>query len=61
MFTGILNMNRKLAIAIKDYIIITFGLLLFALGWVVFLIPAEITGGGSVVWELCFILLLKFR
>jgi len=39
-------MNRKLATAIKDYGIITFGLLLFALGWVVFLIPAEITGGG---------------
>lgn len=39
-------MNRKLAIAIKDYFIITFGLLLFALGWVVFLIPSEITGGG---------------
>lgn len=46
MFTGIVNMNRKLAIAIKDYFIITFGLLLFALGWVVFLIPSEITGGG---------------
>ncbi len=46
MFTGLLNMNRKLATAIKDYGIITFGLLLFALGWVVFLIPAEITGGG---------------
>jgi uncharacterized membrane-anchored protein YitT (DUF2179 family) len=46
MFTGIVNMNRKLASAIKDYIIITFGLLLFALGWLVFLIPAEITGGG---------------
>jgi uncharacterized membrane-anchored protein YitT (DUF2179 family) len=39
-------MNRKLATAIKDYLIITFGLLLFALGWVVFLIPVEITGGG---------------
>lgn len=46
MFTGIVNMNSKLAIAIKDYVIITFGLLLFALGWVVFLIPSEITGGG---------------
>lgn len=46
MFTGIVNMNRKLATAIKDYVTITFGLLLFALGWVVFLIPAEITGGG---------------
>jgi len=39
-------MNRKLALTIKDYIIITVGLLLFAIGWVVFLIPAEITGGG---------------
>lgn len=39
-------MNRKQAEAIKDYVIITFGLSLFALGWVVFLIPAEITGGG---------------
>jgi len=46
MFTGLMNMNRKLATAIKDYVIITLGLLLFALGWVVFLIPAEITGGG---------------
>ena len=39
-------MNRKLAIKIKDYLIITFGLLLFALGWLIFLIPVEITGGG---------------
>jgi uncharacterized membrane-anchored protein YitT (DUF2179 family) len=46
MFTGIMSMNRKLAVAIKDYIVITFGLVLFAVGWVVFLIPAEITGGG---------------
>ncbi len=46
MFAGILNMNRKLTGVLKDYTIITFGLSLFALGWVVFLIPAEITGGG---------------
>jgi len=39
-------MNRRLAESIKDYIIITFGLSLFATGWLVFLIPAEITGGG---------------
>ena len=32
--------------AIKDYSIITFGLLMFAMGWLLFLIPAEITGGG---------------
>ncbi len=31
---------------VKDYVIITFGLLLFTMGWVLFLIPGEITGGG---------------
>ena len=39
-------MKPKYAGAIKDYAIITFGLLLFVLGWLLFLIPAEITGGG---------------
>ncbi len=39
-------MNPKLATSIKDYVIITFGLLLFAMGWLLFLILAEITGGG---------------
>jgi uncharacterized membrane-anchored protein YitT (DUF2179 family) len=39
-------MKPKLATIIKDYTIITFGLLLFVLGWQLFLIPAEITGGG---------------
>jgi uncharacterized membrane-anchored protein YitT (DUF2179 family) len=43
---GNINMNQKLASSIKDYIIITFGLSLFATGWLVFLIPAQITGGG---------------
>jgi uncharacterized membrane-anchored protein YitT (DUF2179 family) len=46
MFTGIAKMNRKTATIIKDYVIITLGLSMFAVGWVVFLIPAEITGGG---------------
>ncbi|WP_320111442.1 YitT family protein [Draconibacterium orientale] len=31
---------------IRDYVVITLGLLLYAAGWVLFLIPAEITGGG---------------
>jgi uncharacterized membrane-anchored protein YitT (DUF2179 family) len=39
-------MKPKLATTIKDYSIITFGLLVFAMGWLLFLIPAEITGGG---------------
>lgn len=42
-----MNMSPKLKLAIKDYVIITLGLLLFSLGWVFFLIPSEITGGGS--------------
>ena len=39
-------MKQKFARVINDYVIITFGLLLFVTGWVLFLIPAEITGGG---------------
>ncbi|MFW6310053.1 MAG: YitT family protein [Prolixibacteraceae bacterium] len=39
-------MTGKIKSAINDYIFITLGLLVFALGWVLFLIPAEITGGG---------------
>ncbi len=46
MFTTITKMNRKLVNSIQDYVFITIGLLLFAMGWVLFLIPAEITGGG---------------
>ncbi len=39
-------MKAKLSSIIKDYVIITFGLLAFAMGWLLFLVPAEITGGG---------------
>ena len=46
MFTEIIQMRPKLATVIKDYTIISFGLLLYVLGWQLFLIPAEITGGG---------------
>ncbi len=31
---------------VKEYILITFGLLLYTLGWVVFLIPNGLVGGG---------------
>ncbi len=40
------QITKKLSTTIKDYSIITFGLLIFTVGWVVFIIPAEITGGG---------------
>ena len=46
MLNVIINRNQKVAEVIKDYVIITFGLLVFTMGWTLFLIPAEITGGG---------------
>ncbi len=46
MFTEMTVANRKFLRMIEDYAIMTFGLSLFALAWVVFIIPAEITGGG---------------
>jgi uncharacterized membrane-anchored protein YitT (DUF2179 family) len=38
--------KAKIVGFIKSYILITFGLFINALGWVAFLIPAEIVGGG---------------
>lgn len=41
------NIKKYLnAKVVRSHLIITFGLLLNALGWTAFLIPAEITGGG---------------
>lgn len=39
-------MKQKFALSIKDYTIITLGLLLFAVSWTLFLLPAQITSGG---------------
>jgi uncharacterized membrane-anchored protein YitT (DUF2179 family) len=38
--------KQKLSKGVKDYLIITFGLLLFVMAWELFIIPAELTGGG---------------
>ena len=38
--------STRLRPSIKTYVIITFGLILTAVGWQAFLIPAQITGGG---------------
>ena len=46
MVKEIISANSRVASIIKDYAIITFGLLIFVVGWLFFLIPAEITGGG---------------
>jgi len=41
------SMIKKITLqTVRSHIIITFGLLLNALAWTAFLIPAEITGGG---------------
>ncbi len=37
---------KNLRTTIQDYTIITFGLLLFATSWTLFLLPVKITGGG---------------
>ena len=39
-------MKNKTSTVVKDYVIITFGLLMYVMGWMLFLVPAEITGGG---------------
>lgn len=41
-----LQKKEKLLHIIKDYVIITFGLILYSLSWTFFLVPAQITGGG---------------
>ena len=46
MFTNSISANNKMIKVLKDYSIMTFGLFLFAMSWVLFIIPAEITGGG---------------
>lgn len=46
MFTQIISSNGKLVKVLQDYLIMTFGLFLFTMGWILFIIPAEITGGG---------------
>jgi uncharacterized membrane-anchored protein YitT (DUF2179 family) len=37
---------RKKLVNIEDYIAITLGLVMFSLAWTLFIIPAQITGGG---------------
>jgi uncharacterized membrane-anchored protein YitT (DUF2179 family) len=37
---------RKKLVNIEDYIAITLGLIMFSLAWTLFIIPAQITGGG---------------
>lgn len=38
--------KAKLKTTLTDYVVIAFGMGLYVLSWTIFLIPAEITGGG---------------
>ena len=38
--------TRKILLGVKSYFIITLGLLCYVLGWVIFLIPNNLVGGG---------------
>lgn len=38
--------SSKIAVAIKDYLIITVGILLYTVGWSIFIIPNQLVGGG---------------
>ncbi len=53
------NKSLKIFGEIKAYVIITFGLLLYTLGWIVFLIPNNMVGGG--VTGISAILLYAFN
>ena len=46
MFTKMIFGSNKTIGVLKDYGIMTFGLFLFAMAWVLFIIPAQIAGGG---------------
>ncbi|WP_321346828.1 YitT family protein [uncultured Draconibacterium sp.] len=46
MFTKLFATHRNLMKIIQDYGIMTFGLFLFSMAWTMFVIPAEIAGGG---------------
>ncbi len=39
-------MKKSVIVTIKSYVLITFGLFLFAFAWTAFLIPSHIVGGG---------------
>lgn len=45
---------------LKDYVFITFGLISYAMGWAAFLIPYQITTGGTTVSEPSSIMPLDF-
>lgn len=46
MFTRLTAGNKGLLGIIQDYFIMTFGLFLFTMAWVLFIIPTKIAGGG---------------
>lgn len=39
-------MSRKILVTIKEYLLITLGILMYVVGWTVFLVPHNLIGGG---------------
>ena len=39
--------NQKVATAVREHLVIAFGLLLYALAWNFFLFPHQVAGGGA--------------
>ena len=39
-------MQKKILITVKEYVFITLGILLYVLGWTIFLVPNNLIGGG---------------
>ena len=39
--------NQKIATAVREHLVIAFGLLLYALAWNFFLFPHQVAGGGA--------------
>ena len=38
--------RQKILKGLKEYLLIAFGLLVYVMGWVIFLIPNNLVGGG---------------
>lgn len=39
-------MNKKILVTVKEYLLITVGILMYVVGWTVFLVPNNLIGGG---------------
>ena len=38
--------SKKILVGVKEYTLITLGVLMYVMGWIIFLIPNNMIGGG---------------